>query len=58
MLNANKFRSEILKVKDVRSRFAVNENNDILYCRDEHCIECIFDGDCQRKIIDWLLAEC
>ena len=62
MLNAEKFKDEILKTLDCDCEgFGVTEDNKITMCRaDSFCCICSFlkDGFCSREAKDrWLLSE-
>lgn len=58
MLNAEKYKDEILKVKDNEGSFSLTKYNEIRKCCDGSCSDCIFfSGNCYKEILRWLLSE-
>ena len=61
MLNAEKFRKEILEVMNNGHDFSVNEqNNKIKMCCVTNCAECLFNirkASCSSAMTKWLLSE-
>ncbi len=58
MLNAEKYKDDILKYYNNIGVFAVDSDNEIAKCDDMVCRECLFSGDtCREKMLEWLLSE-
>ena len=61
MLNAEKYRDEILEVMNNGHDFSVNEqNNKIKMCCVTNCAECLFNirkASCSSAMTKWLLSE-
>lgn len=58
MLNAEKFKKEILAMMDKNDRFAIDNKNVLRKCMDLKCSECLFgEGLCYFERMKWLLSE-
>lgn len=58
MLNAEKFKKEILAMMDKNDRFAIDNKNVLRKCVDLKCSECLFgEGLCYFERMKWLLSE-
>lgn len=59
MLNVEKFKREILAVKNKGDDFAIDKDNQIRSCEDLKCENCIFDNGvmCSYSRTEWLLSE-
>lgn len=59
MLNVEKFKEEILAVKNKGDDFTLDKDNQIICCQDLRCENCVFDNDvgCSYSRMNWLLSE-
>lgn len=58
MINAEKFKKEILAMMDKNDRFAIDNKNVLRKCVDLKCSECLFgEGLCYFERMKWLLSE-
>ena len=58
MINAEKFKKEILAMMDKNDRFAIDNKNVLRKCGDLKCSECLFgEGLCYFERMKWLLSE-
>lgn len=59
MINAEKFKEEILAVKNKGDDFTLDKDNQIICCQDLGCENCVFNNDvgCSYSRMDWLLSE-
>lgn len=58
MINAEKFKKEILAMMDKNDRFAIDNKNVLRKCVDLKCYECLFgEGLCYFERMKWLLSE-
>lgn len=58
MINAEKFKKEILAMMDKNDRFAIDNKNVLRKCVDLKCSECLFgEGLCYFERTKWLLSE-
>mgnify|MGYP006912232961 CR=1 FL=1 len=58
MINAEKFKKEILAMMDKNDRFAIDNKNVFRKCVDLKCSECLFgEGLCYFERMKWLLSE-
>lgn len=58
MINAEKFKKEILAMTDKYDRFAIDNKNVLRKCVDLKCSECLFgEGLCYFERMKWLLSE-
>lgn len=58
MINAEKFKKEILAMIDKNDRFAIDNKNVLRKCVDLKCSECLFgEGLCYFERMKWLLSE-
>ena len=58
MINAEKFKKEILAMMDKNDRFAIDNKNVLRKCVGLKCSECLFgEGLCYFERMKWLLSE-
>jgi hypothetical protein len=58
VINAEKFKKEILAMMDKNDRFAIDNKNVLRKCVDLKCSECLFgEGLCYFERMKWLLSE-
>lgn len=59
MINAEKFKEEILAVKNKGDDFALDKDNQIRCCENLKCENCAFDNNvmCSYYRMNWLLSE-